>query len=240
MTVTNRRPIPLLFKERADVCETHWLDRSYTHKHTQALLTLVSLLSFLLLRLYEMFRCSFDFLDPHCPLMTAELTFHYLIDWLIGGKCRCRSRTSRSKSPFLTYRRGRCARRERGARRWMGQGASSPKPHSETAAGDRKLRRLNPITAAFGMSAREIGPWCTVLYIFSCTLDLRLKSLSDPEEENCLALCVRRRKSLKRKAHSSLLLLVLCRRPLCSSLRGPRQLVSELKTKCWKRTRVRC
>lgn len=89
------------------------------------------------------------------------------------------------------------------------------------------------------MSAGEMGPWRTVLYIFSCTLDLRLKSLSDPEEENCLALCVRRRKSLKRKAHSSLLLLVLYRRPLCSSLRGPRQLVSELKTKCWKRRRVR-
>lgn len=52
-------------------------------------------------------------------------------------------------------------------------------------------------------------PRRTVLYIFSCMLDLRLKSLSDPEEENCLALCVRSRKSLKRKAHSSLLLLVL-------------------------------
>ena len=89
------------------------------------------------------------------------------------------------------------------------------------------------------MSAREAAPWRTVLYIFSCRLDLRLKSLSEPEEENCLALCVRRRKSLKRKAHSSLLLLVLYSRPLCSSLRGPRQLVSELKAKCWKRRRVR-
>lgn len=49
----------------------------------------------------------------------------------------------------------------------------------------------------------------TVLYIFSCMLVLRLNSLSGPEEENGLALCVRRRKSLKRKAHSSLLLLVL-------------------------------
>ena len=68
-------------------------------------------------------------------------------------------------------------------------------------------------------------------------LVLRLKSLSCPEEENGLALCVRRRKSLKRKAHSSLLLLVLCSRPLWSSLRGPRQLVSELKTRCWERVR---
>lgn len=72
----------------------------------------------------------------------------------------------------------------------------------------------------------------TVLYIFSCMLNLGLKSLSGPEEEKGLALCVRRRKSLKRKAHSSLLLLVLYNRPLWSSLRGPRQLDSELNTKC--------
>lgn len=49
----------------------------------------------------------------------------------------------------------------------------------------------------------------TVLYIFSWMLVLRPNSLSGPEEEKGLALCVRRRKSLKRKAHSSLLLLVL-------------------------------
>lgn len=72
----------------------------------------------------------------------------------------------------------------------------------------------------------------TVLYILSWMLLLRPNSLSWPEEERFLAPCVRRRKSLKRKAHSSLVLLVLWRRPLCSSLRGPRQLVSELKTKC--------
>lgn len=102
----------------------------------------------------------------------------------------------------------------------------------------RQVGRSNP-----GTASAAGAPCPTVLYIFSWTLDLRLKSLSGPEEEeeeeNCLALCVRRRKSLKRKAHSSLLLLVLCRRPLCSSLRGPRQFVSEPKTKCWKRARVR-
>ena len=65
-------------------------------------------------------------------------------------------------------------------------------------------------------------------------LDLGLKSLSEEEELNCLAVFVRSRKSLKRKAHSSLLLLVLWRRPLCSSFRGPRQLVRELKTRCWR------
>lgn len=31
----------------------------------------------------------------------------------------------------------------------MGRGASSPKPHSETAAGDRKVRRLNLLPATF-------------------------------------------------------------------------------------------
>lgn len=69
-------------------------------------------------------------------------------------------------------------------------------------------------------------------------LVLGLNNLSDPEEEKGLALCVRRRKSLKRKAHSSLLLLVLYSRPLWSNLRGPRQLVSELKTKCWGEKKV--
>lgn len=62
-------------------------------------------------------------------------------------------------------------------------------------------------------------------------LFLVLKSLSGPEELNCLAAWVSNRKSLKRKAHSSLLLLILYTFPLWSSLRGPRQLVRELNTK---------
>lgn len=108
--------------------------------------TLVSLFSSLLLRLYEMFGRSFDFLDPHRPLTTAQLIIGHVAP-VPRGVERCRWRTSRSRSPFSACRRGRCARRERGARRWTGQGASSPKPHSETAAADRKVGGLNP--AAF-------------------------------------------------------------------------------------------
>lgn len=71
----------------------------------------------------------------------------------------------------------------------------------------------------------------TDLYILYCVLDFGLKSLSEPEEVNCLTAWVRRRKSLKRKAYSSLLLLVLNSFPLWRSFRGPRQLVKELKTR---------
>lgn len=71
----------------------------------------------------------------------------------------------------------------------------------------------------------------TVLYILCCAFELGLKSLS-VLDENCLEVYVRSRKSLNRKAQSSLLLLVLCSLPLCSSFRGPRQLVRELKTRC--------
>lgn len=56
---------------------------------------------------------------------------------------------------------------------------------------------------------REAASSLTVLYILSWMLLLRPNSLSWPEEDRALAPCVRRRKSLKRKAHSSLVLLVL-------------------------------
>lgn len=49
----------------------------------------------------------------------------------------------------------------------------------------------------------------TGLYILSCVLFLELNSLSGPEELNCLDAYVKSRKSLKRKAHSSLLLFTL-------------------------------
>lgn len=72
----------------------------------------------------------------------------------------------------------------------------------------------------------------TVLYIRSCTLHLALKSLSGPELAKGRAAQVSSRKSLKSSACSSLWLLVLYSFPLCSSFRGPRQLVSELKISC--------
>lgn len=49
----------------------------------------------------------------------------------------------------------------------------------------------------------------TVLYILYCRLDLGLKTLSVPEEPKGLMIWVSRRKSLKRKPYSSLLLLAL-------------------------------
>lgn len=59
----------------------------------------------------------------------------------------------------------------------------------------------------------EVPVWVVVsltgLYILSCTLFLLLNSLSGPDEVNCLAAWVKSRKSLKRKAQSSLLLFTL-------------------------------
>lgn len=79
----------------------------------------------------------------------------------------------------------------------------------------------------------------TDLYILYCVLDLGLKSLSVPEEVNCLTAWVKSKKSLKRKAYSSLLLFVLNSFPLWRSFRGPRQLVKELKTRFYIQAKMR-
>lgn len=41
-------------------------------QHMVIVFTLVRLLSLLLLRLYELFRCRFDLLDPRCPTDTEH------------------------------------------------------------------------------------------------------------------------------------------------------------------------
>lgn len=83
--------------------------------------------------------------------------------------------------------------------------------------------------------APQLLPALTVLYILNWALDLALKSLSGPAAAGKgLVAWVISRKSVNRKPKSSLWLLALYSRPQCSSLRGPRQLVSELKMSCFK------
>lgn len=109
---------------------------SYTHE-VRSGFTLVSLLSLFLLRLYEIFRCSFDFLDPQCPtnkINTLRL-WHSVMSLLV--KC-VKIYTSRSESQFWVCRHDRCVRRGRGARHWTGQAAFSPKLHLKTVAWGKK------------------------------------------------------------------------------------------------------
>lgn len=114
------------------------LSLSYTHK-VRSGFTLVSLLSLFLLRLYEIFRCSFDFLDPQCP--TNEINTLILWHSVISLQVKCvKIYTSRSESQFWVCRHDQCVRRGRAARHWMGQVAFSPKLRLETVAREKMMR----------------------------------------------------------------------------------------------------
>ena len=114
---------------------------SWKISHTRSEFTLVSLLSLFLLRLYEMFRRCFDFLDPCCPRGTINTHSKSLYTarwgyWWSVRRCQCARPTSHSRCRFWECRRDRCARRGRAARRWTGRAAFSPRPRWETVAGE--------------------------------------------------------------------------------------------------------